>query len=350
MARIRSIKPGFWTDEKLAQFSPLVRLTFLGLISAMADDEGRCKGDVRLVKASVWPLDDDVTAQVVASHLDALTSAGRILVYEHDGARYIQIVNWLRHQKIDKARRSELPAPPDNSERVPDPSPTPPRKLDDASALDTDTEGDMEWKGSGAGEDPEDSAPFRSDIGLPKGALDLLAMFYEPALTDAQRTRYRDVCGQLWDTIDAKHPGPKIRGGTRVKARSVEHLERECRAVMRDPPRDRDMAIVFVLKRLTNPEPGPTPAERNKSHVEAEVLEQDAYYAAAKSAGIAWANDHREEYDAIQLRAVAHFRAAGLSDFSKMAQESEIVQECARAAGFTDFKTWRATRHRQGAA
>ena len=40
MARIRTIKPEFWTDEKLAPLSPICRLTFLGLVS-MADDAGR---------------------------------------------------------------------------------------------------------------------------------------------------------------------------------------------------------------------------------------------------------------------------------------------------------------------
>lgn len=333
MARIRSIKPAFWTDEKLAEVQPLVRLTFLGLISAMADDEGRCKGDVRLVKASVWPLDDDITSAVVADHLDQLERAGRIRMYEHDGARYIQLVNWTRHQKIDKPRKSELPPPP---EVVGDHSPTIPRKVPDASALDTDTEGDKEWNRSGAGE----AAPSPVAAGLPKGCTDMLAMFYEPALTEAQRARYRDVAAQLWETIDPKHPGPKIRGGIRVKARSSEHLERECRAVMLDPPRDRDMAVVFVLKRLTNPEPGPTPAEKHKAKTDAAVALEEAYQREAKRVGVGWANDHPDDYAPILARVDAQFSHLQQSPMTKMAREAQLIQLCARAAGFPDFTTW----------
>jgi hypothetical protein len=36
-ARIRTIKPEFWNDEKLGKLPREVRLTFLGIISSMAD-------------------------------------------------------------------------------------------------------------------------------------------------------------------------------------------------------------------------------------------------------------------------------------------------------------------------
>lgn len=47
MARIRTIKPEFWSDEKLSPLAPIDRLTFLGLIS-MADDYGRVHDARRL--------------------------------------------------------------------------------------------------------------------------------------------------------------------------------------------------------------------------------------------------------------------------------------------------------------
>lgn len=168
----------------------------------------------------------------------------------------------------------------------------------------------------------------------------MLGMFYEPALSEAQRVRYRDVLNQLWDTLDTKHPGPKIRGGVRVKARSADHLERECLAVMRDPPRDRDMAIVFVLKRLTNPDPGPTPAERHKVETDTAIAAENAYQHAAKRAALQWARDHPDEYAPILAAVDAQYARLPESTFSQMARDSQLTQACARAAGFPDFATW----------
>lgn len=344
MARIRTIKPAFWTDEKLALMSPLVRITFLGLISAMADDAGRCKGEVRLVKASVWPLDDDVTTETIAGHLAQLARAKRIVMYDHDDARYIQVANWKKHQRIDKPRPSELPSPPDGEGIIPEDSRNVPRIIQDTSALDTDTEVEGEWKGNGA-EAPEDAsapppAPLLSAMALPKGVVDMLSMFYEPAFTQKQRDRYRDVVAQLWEVLDPKHPGPKIRGGIRVKARGPEHLERECLAVMRDPPRDRDMAVVFVLKRLTNPEPGPTPAERHKAETDATVADEEAYQREAHNAGARWARDNPDDYAPILAEVDAQFRGKPESTFSKLAREAQLTQRCAKAAGFPDYAKW----------
>lgn len=110
MARIRSIKPTFWTDEKLAELAREARLTFIGLISAMADDYGRLRGSPRLVRGSVYPMDDDITARDVEAHLAQLEGAGVIRRYAVNGEQYIEIVNWAKHQKIDRPSDSLLPA------------------------------------------------------------------------------------------------------------------------------------------------------------------------------------------------------------------------------------------------
>lgn len=349
MARIRSIKPGFWTDEKLTQLPRDARLTFLGLISAMADDAGRCKGDVRLVKASVWPLDDDIDTVDITGHLERLVEAGRILLYQHGGAWYIQIVNWKRHQRIDKPRPSEYPEPPTQTGMFADDSKKPLRIVSDSSALDTDTdtEGSGEGIGSGAGAAPSAAPPAAvlSALALPQGCLDFLGMFYEPALRESQRERYRDVVQQIWDAVDPNHPGPKIRGGIRVKARSPEHLERECRAVMKDPPRDRDMAIVFLLKRLTNPEPGPTISERHKASETARIAEEEAYQREAREAGREWARLNPDGYEPIRVKVEAEFASAGESAFARMAKQSALATKCAAASGFPTFEEWVAKRN-----
>ncbi len=183
----------------------------------------------------------------------------------------------------------------------------------------------------------QNGAPPR--VVLPREATAFLAQFYEPAFTEAARKRYRDIQAQLYDVLDPKHPGPKIRGGLRVKARSVEHLVDELNAVMRDPPPDRDLAIVWLLKRLTNPPKGPSVTEV-KAREEAEARgREDLYHVQAKRAGAAWANEHPDEYQKI-LASVAVNYTGKTGSFVGMARDAELTQRCAKAAGFPKFEAW----------
>ena len=97
MARIRTMKPEMWQDEKLAPLDPLTRLVFLGLIS-MADDAGRVLDNVRLIDAFIFPETED-------SSREALASLSRIARVRRgttaSGQRIIEIANWTKHQKID---------------------------------------------------------------------------------------------------------------------------------------------------------------------------------------------------------------------------------------------------------
>lgn len=106
MARIRTIKPEFWGDEKLAPLSPLTRLTFLGLIS-QADDAGRLLDSEKRLDGLLFPMTNDSCAKALVE----LSLSGRIRRgTTESGQRVIQIANWRHHQKIDKPNlRSALP-------------------------------------------------------------------------------------------------------------------------------------------------------------------------------------------------------------------------------------------------
>jgi len=112
MARIRSVKPTFWTDEKVGLLARDVRLTFLGLISAMADDHGRLSGVARIVRGAVYPFDEDISTAEVERHLVEIAAKRLITRYAVNGGQYIHIRNWLRHQKVDKPSPSLIPEPP----------------------------------------------------------------------------------------------------------------------------------------------------------------------------------------------------------------------------------------------
>lgn len=130
MARIRTIKPGFFTSEDIAALSFAARLTFIGLWTYV-DDAGRGKANPRLVKAALWPLDDDVDVEQVVELLEELEREGRILLYEVAGIDYLEVLGWRLHQRIDRPSPSTIPPPPGSE------PPAPPRDgLDERSPSD----------------------------------------------------------------------------------------------------------------------------------------------------------------------------------------------------------------------
>lgn len=107
MPRTRSIKPGFFTNDQLAEIEPLGRLLFAGLWT-QADRDGRLLDRPRKLKAELLPY-DDCDANVL---LDQLASRGFIVRYVVDGVALIQVVTWSKHQQPHiNEKPSELPAP-----------------------------------------------------------------------------------------------------------------------------------------------------------------------------------------------------------------------------------------------
>lgn len=121
MARIRTIKPEFFTSLTIADLTPEQRLTFIGLWTHV-DDEGRCVDDARLIKAAVWPLDDRTAADVEAD-LKALTESSLIARYTLTRKSYITVSGWREHQRINRPTKSRYPAP-EQGESAPEPAPT----------------------------------------------------------------------------------------------------------------------------------------------------------------------------------------------------------------------------------
>lgn len=108
MARIRTIKPDFWTDEKVTSLSFGARLLFIGLWN-FADDDGRMKFHPRKLHLQILPADADANINRMISDLSHIKL---IQVYTVDGKDYLQITNFGVHQKIDRRSKSRHPAPP----------------------------------------------------------------------------------------------------------------------------------------------------------------------------------------------------------------------------------------------
>lgn len=106
MARSRNIKPGFFSNEHLAELDFATRLLFIGMWTE-ADREGRLEDRPRRLKMALFPA-DNVDIEFM---LNGLESYGFIRRYVANGCRAIQIVSWAKHQNPHvKEAQSTIPA------------------------------------------------------------------------------------------------------------------------------------------------------------------------------------------------------------------------------------------------
>src|SRR5690348_10531613 len=116
-ARIRTIKPEIPQSESFGRLSRDARLCFV-LLWTICDDAGRARASSRLLASLLFPYDDGedghqrTTAADVERWLIELEGEDSIRRYQVDGDQYIQVTNWLKHQKIDKPTASRLPEAP----------------------------------------------------------------------------------------------------------------------------------------------------------------------------------------------------------------------------------------------
>ena len=110
--RIRSIKPEFWQDEKVGALSRDARVLLVGLIT-MADDEGRLRALPSALLGHVFPYDQDAPRKL-PGWLDEVVATGVVVAYEEAGVPYLAFRHWKRHQRVNRANESVLPAPPDH--------------------------------------------------------------------------------------------------------------------------------------------------------------------------------------------------------------------------------------------
>lgn len=112
LARIRTIKPEAFVSESLATVSLTAERTFLGLLT-QADDQGRHRDHAAIIAGQLWVLRPEHTPPDVETDLAQLADAGLICRYKGpDDKRYLHIVTWHQHQKINRPSKSRLPACP----------------------------------------------------------------------------------------------------------------------------------------------------------------------------------------------------------------------------------------------
>jgi len=108
MGRIRTIKPGFWTNEELSSLPEPTHLLAAGLLN-YADDEGYFNANPALIKAELSPLREPSVS--IHCSLSELSRIGYIaLGTGGDGRRYGRVVNFTAHQRINRPSASKIAA------------------------------------------------------------------------------------------------------------------------------------------------------------------------------------------------------------------------------------------------
>lgn len=152
MARIRTIKPEFWTSEQVAECSPTTRLLFIGLWS-FCDDNGIHPASFKRIKMEIFPSDAIPESELQAAIQELITSR---LLYEYEIAskRYWQVTGWHNHQRIDRPTyKFPLPNANETPERIPrfdEQSPTIQRGIVEHSSIiqqEVTEQSTTEWKG-----------------------------------------------------------------------------------------------------------------------------------------------------------------------------------------------------------
>lgn len=151
MGRIRTLKQEFFLSPTIAKVPFRTQITAAGLICCVADDDGRLRDDVKLIRAAIWAQrDDDVTAADVAEDLTILNTVECtdglpwIVRYEKKQMRIIWIRSFKEHQRISHPTKSKLPPPPRISRNLASPP-------EDNGLFPPEVEVDLIRRGSGSG-------------------------------------------------------------------------------------------------------------------------------------------------------------------------------------------------------
>ena len=101
MARIRTIKPEFWEDEKMASLPFGCRLLFIGMWN-QADDQGVVRANPKILKAKIFPYDENLRTSEIARWLDTLQASRMLIPVSYQNESYYLIRTFKTHQIIDK--------------------------------------------------------------------------------------------------------------------------------------------------------------------------------------------------------------------------------------------------------
>lgn len=110
MARIRTVKPSFNEDEKVARLSGFAMVLWVGMWQQADDRTGVCPGTPRWLNRKVFPLRDFGDSTVTGMMFE-LEREELVKFFVCRRQLYAQSVNFLKHQSISKPQVNKYPDP-----------------------------------------------------------------------------------------------------------------------------------------------------------------------------------------------------------------------------------------------
>lgn len=101
MERNRIIKPEFWRDDLIAELSTETKLFYIALWN-FADDFGVISAKSTWIKAVIFTKFNEFSLAKISKITTILEKKGRLLRFTYKKQEYFYIVNFRKHQKIDK--------------------------------------------------------------------------------------------------------------------------------------------------------------------------------------------------------------------------------------------------------
>jgi len=198
MARIRTIKPEFFTSEDIVSLSPLARLLYQATWCE-ADKEGRMVWKPRTFKLRYFPADDcDIFALC-----QELIDAGLVVLY---GEGLAFIPSFTKHQHINPRESASTLPEPEDAPRV--------TTRHDASPRVTDAQGGREGKGKEGINTP-----------LPPKGGDVSPPTFEDFWSEwpqSPRKAGEEQCRQKWRTRECDSVAHRVMAGLRAAKASEE--------------------------------------------------------------------------------------------------------------------------------
>lgn len=184
MARIRTIKPEFFTSEDIVSLDSLTRLLYIATWCE-ADKEGRLVWKPMTFKLRYFPADNcDIQAMC-----QTLLERGLVVLY---GSGYAYIPSFKAHQHINpREQLSQLPEPDTKTTRQP--------RVGTRHSRDSDVQGGREGKGK------EGDTRDASRDGEPAG----FAEFWE-TWPKSDRKQARGKCLDAWKKASAERNAAEI--------------------------------------------------------------------------------------------------------------------------------------------
>lgn len=356
MARIRSVKPSFWDDEKLAPMPPLERLVFLGLVTRLADDAGRLIDNVKAIDGALFSRTSDTSERP----LEQLAAAGLILRYTSaNGQNLIQLAGWKRHQVIAKPSKYVLPAPPRQlaaTQEVESTANNSPEKIlginkSSGSEKEVGEGGRNKEREVGEGEIPKPPAvspsldsteptplvdpPLLPHLPASVDPMPFLGAFYS---RDCAPQRQVSVVRQLREALTPQgcriSHGVTVRTTPEVMQRGLDDLVRR-KASIKKP----DAAVVVLMKMLKEGrvnldvnEHGETATEAASAREKASAAEDEAIHTARRERAATWAKRNPEAVQHITHRVDLRYGGKPVDGFKRAVYEQEILAACLKAS------------------